>query len=82
VQCPPRGASVLTEPCASVVAEGVDEMKRVVVTVEFMLRAENDLHEMTEEELATEIRDLFEDEHRGLAEYGSAGVMALMAREE
>ena len=57
-------------------------MKRVVVTVEFWLRDENRLHEMTEEELATEIRDLFEDEHRGIAYYGSAGVMALMTREE
>ena len=57
-------------------------MKRVLVTVEFVLRGENGLHEMTEEELATEIRDLVEDEHRGLAEYGSAGVMALMTREE
>lgn len=57
-------------------------MKRVLVTVEFFLREENGLHEMTEEELATEIRDLFEDEHRGMAEYGSAGVMALMTREE
>ncbi len=57
-------------------------MKRVLVTVEFVLRDENRLHEMTEEELATEIRDLVEDEHRGLAEYGSAGVMALMTREE
>ena len=57
-------------------------MKRVLVTVEFVLRDENKLHEMTEEELATEIRDLFEDEHRGVAEYGSAGVMALMAWEE
>ena len=57
-------------------------MKRVLVTVEFVLRDENGLHEMTEEELATEIRDLVEDEHRGLAEYGSAGVMALMTREE
>ena len=57
-------------------------MKRVLVTVEFVLREANGLHEMTEEELATEIRDLFEDEHRGMAEYGSAGVMALMAREE
>ena len=57
-------------------------MKRVLVTVEFVLRDENGLHEMTEEELATEVRDLLEDEHRGMAEYGSAGVMALMAREE
>lgn len=57
-------------------------MKRVVVTVEFFLLDENRLREMTEEELATEIRDLFEDEHHGIAQYGSAGVMALMAREE
>jgi len=57
-------------------------MKRVLVTVEFVLRDENRLREMTEEELATEIGDLVEDEHRGMAEYGSAGVMALMAREE
>lgn len=57
-------------------------MKRVVVTVEFFLLDENWLREMTEEELATEIRDLFEDEHHGIAQYGSAGVMALMAREE
>lgn len=57
-------------------------MKRVLVTVEFVLRDENGLHEMTEEELATEVRDLLEDEHRGMAEYGSAGVMALMTRME
>ena len=82
MQCPPRGASVLIEPCASVAAKGEGEVKRVVVTVEFWLRDENRLHEMTEEELATEIRDLFEDEHRGVAEYGSAGVMALMTRDE
>lgn len=57
-------------------------MKRVLVTVEFFLRDENGLHEMTEEELATEIRDLFEDEHHGIAHYGSAGVVAIMIREE
>ena len=57
-------------------------MKRVVVTVEFFLLDENRLREMTEEELATEIRDLFEDEHHGIAHYGSAGVMPLMMREE
>ena len=56
-------------------------MKRVLVTVEFVLREDNRLHDMTEERLATEIRNLFEDESRGVAEYGSTGVMALMARE-
>lgn len=56
-------------------------MKRVLVTVEFVLREENGLHEMTEKELATEIRDLLEDEHRGMAEYGSAGVTALTVQE-
>ena len=57
-------------------------MKRVVVTVEFMLREDNGLHEMTEERLAMEIRDLFEGREQGVAEYGSAGVMALLSREE
>ena len=56
-------------------------MKRVLVTVEFFLRDENRLHEMTEEELATEVRCLFED-GAGIAQYGSTGVMALMTREE
>ena len=57
-------------------------MKRVMVTVEFMLREDNLLHDLTEEDLATEIRNLFEGQEQGVAEYGSTGVMALMVREE
>ena len=56
-------------------------MKRVMVTVEFTLRDDDMLHDMSEEELATEVRGLFEDEHKGIAMYGFTGVMALMAKE-
>jgi len=78
VPCPPRGASVQIEPCASVLTRGESEVKRVLVTVEFVLRNDNRLHNMTEHELAIEIRGLFEDEHHGEAD---ASVMALMAKE-
>jgi hypothetical protein len=53
-------------------------MKRVLVTAEFVIRDDNKLHDMTEHELAIEIRGLFEDEHHGEAD---ASVMALMAKE-
>lgn len=56
-------------------------MKRVMVTVEFTLRDDDRLHEMSEEELATEVRGLFEDDQGGIAMYGFTGVMALMAKE-
>lgn len=56
-------------------------MKRVMVTVEFTLRDDDSLHDMSEEELATEVRDLFEQEQGGIAMYGFTGVMALMAKE-
>ena len=56
-------------------------MKRVMVTVEFTLRDDDRLHEMSEEELATEVRSLFEDDQGGIAMYGFTGVMALMAKE-
>jgi hypothetical protein len=54
-------------------------MKRVLVTVEFTLRVR--LHEMSEDALATEVRDLFEQEQGGVAMYGFTGVMALMVKE-
>lgn len=56
-------------------------MKRVLVAVEFVLRDEHGLHDMDESDLITEIRDMVEDEHCGLAEYGSAGVAAIMVKE-
>lgn len=56
-------------------------MKRVMVTVEFTLRDDDRLHEMSEDDLATEIRCLFEEDQGGIAMYGFTGVMALMAKE-
>jgi hypothetical protein len=56
-------------------------MKRVLVAVEFTLRDDDRLHEMSEDALATEVRDLFEQEQGGVAMYGFTGVMALMAKE-
>ena len=56
-------------------------MKRVMVTVEFTLRDDDRLHEMSEDELATEVRLLFEEDQGGIAMYGFTGVMALMAKE-
>ena len=56
-------------------------MKRVLVTVEFTLRDDDSLHDMSEEELATEVRDLFEQVQGGIAMYGFTGVMALLAKE-
>lgn len=56
-------------------------MKRVLVTMEFVLRDEHGLRDLDESDLITEIRDMVEDEHCGLAEYGSAGVAAIMVKE-
>ena len=56
-------------------------MKRVLVAVEFTLRDDDRLHDMSEEALATEIRCLFEKDQMGIAMYGFTGVMALMAKE-
>lgn len=56
-------------------------MKRVLVAVEFTLRDEDRLHEMSEDDLATEVRLLFEQDQGGIAMYGFTGVMALMAKE-
>lgn len=50
-------------------------MKRVTAIVEFILDDEDDvLQHMTHQELATEMRELLENERGGMAEWGSAGI--------
>lgn len=46
-------------------------MKVIRAVVEFVLREDRDdsLDTMTEQELSVELKDLLEDEHRGMAEY-------------
>jgi hypothetical protein len=57
-------------------------MKRVTALVEFILDTEDDLlTHMNSRELATEIRDLLENERGGMAEFGSAGVRNLTVEE-
>lgn len=47
-------------------------MKIIIATVKFTLRDENGLYELSDVELAQELTNLIEDEHRGIGEYESA----------
>ena len=56
-------------------------MKRVTMTVEFVPLSGTLLEKMSEQELAQKMIWMLEDDHSGIAHWGSAGVTSIKVEE-
>ncbi len=62
-------------------AERMRSMKRVTMTVEFVLQDNKWVKNLSEEDIMRAVRNMLEDVNQGIAEYGSAGVTSIKVDE-
>ena len=55
-------------------------MTTITATVTFELRDENGLHDLSDDQLATELKDLIEDEYVGIGEFTSVKIGSFEVR--